>query len=186
MTRTYNTHGTRNLTPPALLSLTGEGGERRPPQHDEEVPREEHPGSRDAPMGSRDEPTGARGEGPRRGVVNARKLPIAGAKLARARQLRQAATSAEERAWDLLRGRRFHGWKFRRQQVICGFIVDFYCAEHRVALELDGPIHASRQEYDEARTSILEQRGVRVLRLRNEHLSADSLAALLLPLLPRA
>ena len=59
-------------------------------------------------------------------------------KLARARSFRPQPTPEEATAWSLLRGRRLLGLKFRRQQVIAGFIVDFYCASRRLALELDG------------------------------------------------
>jgi len=58
-----------------------------------------------------------------------------------ARRLRREATEAETRAWEALRDRRCLGLKFRRQQVVRGYIVDFYCAEHRLAIEIDGPIH---------------------------------------------
>jgi very-short-patch-repair endonuclease len=60
------------------------------------------------------------------------------AKLRRAQELRRRATAAEERAWRVLRNRRLHGLKFRRQHVIGGFVVDFYCAARRLVLEIDG------------------------------------------------
>jgi len=62
-----------------------------------------------------------------------------------ARQLRQDQTSAEEKVWELLRDKRLLGLKFRRQHVIEGFVVDFYCHEHRLAIEVDGGIHQSEK-----------------------------------------
>src|SRR5258708_36382892 len=61
-----------------------------------------------------------------------------GRKFTQARELRRAATSTERYAWSLLRNRGVLGLKFRRQHVVHGFIVDFYCAAERLVLELDG------------------------------------------------
>lgn len=96
-----------------------------------------------------------------------------------ARRFRKTPTGAEKTAWALLRARKVHGLKFRRQQAIRGFVVDFYCAQHHLVLELDGPIHDAQKEYDDARTKILESMGVRIVRVRNEDLSAELLDALL-------
>jgi very-short-patch-repair endonuclease len=65
-------------------------------------------------------------------------------KLNHAKQMRHFPTEVEERAWEILRDRRLLELKFRRQQVIRGFIVDFYCAEHHLAIELDGPVHETQ------------------------------------------
>jgi very-short-patch-repair endonuclease len=65
-------------------------------------------------------------------------------------------TPAEQILWDRLRGRRFQGLKFRRQHPLGRFIVDFYCAEHRLVIELDGGIHRHQQEYDQACTDALQ------------------------------
>ena len=88
---------------------------------------------------------------------------------------------AERRAWNLLRNRRMLGLKFRRQHVIAGFIVDFYCAELRLVLEIDGSGHSggAQSDYDAARTANLEARGYRVVRIRNEALQEDALKSLL-------
>jgi len=59
-------------------------------------------------------------------------------KVALAKINRSEPTAAEAAAWDLLRNRRCLGLKFRRQHVIRGFIVDFYCPELRIAVEVDG------------------------------------------------
>jgi len=101
--------------------------------------------------------------------------------LTHARQLRREATDAERRAWELLRGRRLLGLRWRRQQVIGPFIVDFYCAQLRLAIELDGPIHEEEGHpaRDLSRDAQIATLGVRVIRIRNEELSADYLHNLL-------
>jgi 5-methyltetrahydrofolate--homocysteine methyltransferase len=90
---------------------------------------------------------------------------------------------AERRAWDLLPNRRMFGYKFRRQHVIAGFIVDFYCAELKLVLvlELDGAGHkeVTQSAYDLARTARLSAQGPRVVRVRNEAVSAGALGMLL-------
>jgi len=110
-----------------------------------------------------------------------RRRPIAQSKLARARQLRRESTPAEGLAWELLRNRRMLGLKFRRQHVIAGFVADFYCADLRLVLEVDGASHAAgtRSDYDAARTTYLESRGLRVIRIKNDALCEAALRALL-------
>lgn len=87
--------------------------------------------------------------------------------LARARALRAAEAPAESKLWSMLRGRRLPA-KFRRQQPIGRFIVDFYCAEAGLIVEVDGPSHETRGGYDARRTAWLEEQGYRVVRLANE------------------
>ena len=84
-----------------------------------------------------------------------------------ARQLRREMTPAEKLLWERLRDRRLHGLKFRRQHPYGPFVADFYCAEHRLVVELDGSIHATTADYDQARTRQLEAFGCRVLRFSN-------------------
>lgn len=69
-------------------------------------------------------------------------------KAARAKELRREMTAAEKILWGYLRANRLDGFHFRRQQVIAGFIVDFYCHPAGLAIELDGPVHANQVEYD--------------------------------------
>jgi very-short-patch-repair endonuclease len=78
--------------------------------------------------------------------------------------------------WCWLRNRRFARFKFRRQVPIGHYIVDFYCAELKIVVELDGAHHRlpGMDEYDDQRTSYLRQRGLRVLRIPNEMLVRDS------------
>ncbi len=87
--------------------------------------------------------------------------------LARARELRQPQTPAERRLWAKLRDQQI-GLKFRRQHSIGRFIVDFYCPECRLAIEIDGETHAEQTEYDAARTAWLAEQGYRVIRFLNE------------------
>jgi very-short-patch-repair endonuclease len=84
-----------------------------------------------------------------------------------ARRLRRNQTDAERVLWFRLRARRFGGWKFRRQFPIDRFVVDFFCADAHLIVELDGGQHAVRTKNDERRTKILEAMGYLVLRFWN-------------------
>jgi len=85
----------------------------------------------------------------------------------RARELRRASTPPEQILWSVLRGRRLGGLKFRRQEPIGHYIVDFCCREHKLVVELDGMSHDDKAEYDRCRQQWLEQEGYRVIRLAN-------------------
>ena len=100
-----------------------------------------------------------------------------------AKQLRRTPTAAEALAWELLRNRALFGLESRRQQIIAGFVVDFYCASARLALELDGGVHqdAAQREYDQERTRVLACHAVRVLRVANEDVDEPSLRDILAP-----
>ena len=91
----------------------------------------------------------------------------------RAKELRQMQTPAEEKLWTLLRNKKLGGYKFRRQHPIGPFIVDFYCDECKLVIELDGGIHTSQRGYDQARERWLRENGYRVLRFRNKDLEGD-------------
>ncbi|TAK31051.1 MAG: DUF559 domain-containing protein [Chloroflexota bacterium] len=91
----------------------------------------------------------------------------------RARELRREMTREEALLWQQLRGNRLGGLHFRRQQVIDGFIVDFYCHAAGLVVEIDGPIHQNQQEYDRERDAILAARGLRLLRIPNEEVASD-------------
>ena len=86
---------------------------------------------------------------------------------ANGRQLRQNMTLAEQRLWRHLRGKRLAGYKFRRQQPLGTYILDFVCIEAKLAIEIDGGQHAEQTACDAQRTRYLQQRGVTVLRLWN-------------------
>ncbi len=82
-------------------------------------------------------------------------------------------TRSEQIFWELVRDRRFAGLKFRRQYAIAGFVTDFYCAQLKLAVELDGEIHQSLTERDRARDALITNRGIRVLRITNDELAKD-------------
>lgn len=110
---------------------------------------------------------------------------VTGEKAQLAKKLRRRATGTERRAWTMLRNRGCLGLKFRRQQVIGGFVVDFYCAEHRLALEFDGPIHETQREEDRQRDAALSRLNVRIVRIHNEQLSRETLTAAIAVAIPR-
>jgi very-short-patch-repair endonuclease len=87
-----------------------------------------------------------------------------------ARALRRRQTPAERRLWEALRNRKCDGLKFLRQHPIGPYVVDFYCAQHRVIVEVDGNVHDQLDvwAYDALRQHTLEDLGLAVLRLRNE------------------
>jgi very-short-patch-repair endonuclease len=89
-----------------------------------------------------------------------------------AREMRGEATAAEDVLWKALRNRAL-GFKFRRQHPAGRFILDFWCADRRLAIELDGPIHDLQTERDAERTAVLEAHGYRVIRFRNEEVLHD-------------
>jgi len=89
------------------------------------------------------------------------------AKVQRAKELRRQMTGEERILWQQLRTNRLEGFHFRRQQVIDGFIVDFYCHAAGLVVEVDGGVHEGQAEYDEERDRLLSARGLRVLRVEN-------------------
>lgn len=101
------------------------------------------------------------------------------AKLERARELRRDMTPAETILWQELRGNKL-GSHFRRQQVIKGFIVDFYCHKSALVIEVDGAIHdeEAQKEYDIKREQVLHALGLRVVRFRNEEIEKNLLHVL--------
>jgi len=86
-----------------------------------------------------------------------------------ARELRQPLTPMETALWQVLRNRNL-GFKFRRQHEIEFFIIDFYCAEVKLCIEIDGKSHLTieQQEYDAARTEYLESLGRTMIRFTNQ------------------
>jgi very-short-patch-repair endonuclease len=95
-----------------------------------------------------------------------------------ARSLRRGMTPAERVLWCYLRRKQQDGARFRRQHPIGRFIVDFYCAEHRLIVEVDGEIHAKQAGYDKARTELLEAQGYRILRFTNQEVCQQTLSVL--------
>ncbi len=90
-----------------------------------------------------------------------------------ARKLRRDETDVELKLWLALRNRRFAGFKFRRQVPRGPYIVDFFCAEAKLIIELDGGQHADRQEEDKIRSAYLESLGYRVVRFWNNEVTAN-------------
>ncbi len=99
--------------------------------------------------------------------------PIDAEKLAFAKQLRRNHDPVESRLWASLRGRKLAGMIFRRQQIIDGYIADFYCAETGLEIELDGRIHESQAEYDQQRDRVMVARGLIVLRIPNSRIESE-------------
>lgn len=87
----------------------------------------------------------------------------------RARILRREAPRAEQTAWRILRNRTAVGMKFRRQHMIGHYVLDFYCAERKLAIELDGSIHSqpSQMQKDQAKDAFLQRKEIRVVRVPN-------------------
>lgn len=92
-----------------------------------------------------------------------------------ARRFRQSPTEAEELLWKRLKNRQLERLKFKRQHRLGRYIADFYCAELRLVIELEGSIHelAAQQEYDKARSEEIESHGLKVLRIKNEDVLDD-------------
>lgn len=95
-----------------------------------------------------------------------------------ARRLRRRATSAEAVLWRKLRSRNLRGLKFRRQHPIGPYIVDFYCAEQGLVVEVDGDSHIGREREDRLRTRRLEGAGYRVIRFDNRQVHCEMAAVL--------
>ena len=112
---------------------------------------------------------------PARNIVIGQK--VTDAKVQRAKELRRNMTEAEKVLWQALRANRLNCWHFRRHtcpggrcqgQIIAGFIADFYCHAAALVIELDGPIHENQQEYDQARSEVINTYGIEIMRFKNE------------------
>jgi len=91
----------------------------------------------------------------------------------RAKELWREMTAEEKIPWQNLRANRLPGFHFRRQQIIDGFIVDFYCHAAGPVIEVDGPLHEANVEYDRARDAVIAARGLKILRFRNDEIRSD-------------
>jgi methionine--tRNA ligase beta chain len=111
-----------------------------------------------------------------------KRLPVPAQLLAFARQLRREQTDAEALLWYLLRDRRLAGAKFRRQHPIKietqRYILDFFCHELKLAIEMDGSQHQERVQRDEMRTAALRTLGISVLRFWNNDVLSNTEAVL--------
>ena len=103
-------------------------------------------------------------------IVRARRDAV---KQTLALQMRRVMTEAEALLWESLRGNQVGGLHFRRQQVIDGFIADFYCRAARLIVECDGAVHQHQVEYDRERDAVLSTHNLRVLRFTNDSIKND-------------
>lgn len=96
--------------------------------------------------------------------------------LANARAMRKSPTDAEAILWKELKNRKFNGYKFRRQHPFEGFILDFYCDELRLVIEVDGGIHQTKEniQYDKLRADYLNEFGICVIRFDNDEVINSS------------
>lgn len=90
----------------------------------------------------------------------------------RAEVLRKKMTEAEKILWEVLKTKKLSGYKFRRQHPILKFILDFYCHESKLGIEIDGQVHNSKEQkfYDEDRTDILKEYGIKIIRFHNKEI----------------
>lgn len=97
------------------------------------------------------------------------------------RKLRRNCTSAENLFWQTVRNRQIKGYKFNRQYPIVFeiddvkrfFIADFYCHQLRLVIEIDGGIHEKQKDYDELRTTIINELGMQVFRFSNTEVLSE-------------
>ena len=96
----------------------------------------------------------------------------------RARELRRQMTPAEKKLWQAIRRKQVDGLRFRAQHPVGRFILDFYCPEHKLVIEVDGSIHEDNRERDAERTACLAAFGYTVLRVKNDEIEDDLSAVL--------
>lgn len=89
-----------------------------------------------------------------------------------AQQMRKRPTRTEKIIWEIVRGKKL-GFSIRRQHIILGYIVDFYCPAKRLAIELDGGVHKNQVEYDKKRDIAISSLGIKVLRFDNKQVLHD-------------
>lgn len=90
----------------------------------------------------------------------------------RRKELRTNATPHEVKLWEFLRKKKL-GYRFRRQQSVGWYILDFYCPERKIAIEIDGTPHHKSKAYDTGRTTYLNARNITVLRFWNDEVERD-------------
>lgn len=91
------------------------------------------------------------------------------------KHLRNNSTEAEILLWTYLKGKQLNGRKFRRQQSVGNYIVDFYCPEEKLVVELDGDFHFDEEvkKYDEERTDYIINLGIKLIRFENQEVLYD-------------
>lgn len=97
-----------------------------------------------------------------------------------ARELRKNGTQTEEIIWECLRNRKINGHKFRRQHPITSYILDFYCHQAKLAIEIDGEVHNNNAAkcYDKNRDNDLKAQGITTLRFTNNEVNTDLMRVL--------
>ncbi|MBN2159784.1 MAG: endonuclease domain-containing protein [Spirochaetes bacterium] len=90
-----------------------------------------------------------------------------------ARTMRLNMTATEKILWNELKEKKFHGYRFRCQHPVYRYVLDFYCHAAALAIEIDGDIHKSRQDYDEFRDEFLKQCGITTIRFTNDEIIHD-------------
>lgn len=90
-----------------------------------------------------------------------------------AKQLRREMTPAEKLLWKEVKASKLNGLHFRRQQIIHGYLADFYCHQHELIVEVDGGIHELQKEYDAEREKHLNSLGLRIIRFTNEEITKN-------------
>src|SRR5262245_60441350 len=115
------------------------------------------------------------GENPRPGRVRniVRGQRVWETKLQLAKELRRKMTTEERLLWACVRRNQLGGYHFRRQQIIRGFVADFYCYAAGLVVEIDGPIHMGQAESDASREDTFRQLGIEVLRFRNDEVNQN-------------
>ena len=109
----------------------------------------------------------SKGESQREGFII--KKSYSDETLKNAKSLRKNMTNVEQSLWYHLRGKRFLGYKFKRQVPIGSYIVDFLCSDNKIIIELDGSGHfeTKQKHYDKEREEYLIQKGYKIIRITN-------------------
>jgi len=101
-------------------------------------------------------------------------------KLTIAREFRNNPTHAESTLWNAIKRDQILGYRFRRQYVVAGFILDFYCPRLRLAIEVDGEIHnlSANQIKDAGRENIIKQNNINIIRFTNKEIEENIITVL--------
>lgn len=97
-----------------------------------------------------------------------------------AKEFRKQPTSSEWKLWQIIKEKHILGYKFRRQYVVAGFIIDFYCPSLRLGIEVDGAIHYVKKniERDLKREQIIKKYRINIIRITNQEIEADPIQVL--------
>ena len=100
-------------------------------------------------------------------------LPYNPALKERAKELRKASNLSEVLFWQQVKNKQFKNLDFDRQKVIGNYIVDFYCSNYNIVIEIDGSTHDNKQEYDEQRDIYLQGLGLTVIHIKDIDIKKD-------------